>query len=55
MFVEEQRMLGRFFLLTLPRFVGASSKDAFVFLIVCEDRLPNLGLVKTHGINYITF
>lgn len=49
-----QKMLGRFFRLTLTRFSKAPSEDTYVFLVTCEDRLCNLDLVETHGINYTT-
>lgn len=40
-------MLGRFLRLDLPRFSGVASEDAFEFLIVCKNRICNLGLFET--------
>lgn len=47
-------MLSRFFKLALPRFSEAPGKYAFEFLITYEDRLHNLGKVKTHNVDYTT-
>lgn len=44
MFSEKQKILGRFFILTLNSFIGASSKDTYQFLVSCEDKLYNFGL-----------
>lgn len=41
--------------MALCRLCGAPCEDAFEFLISCEGRLHNLGLVGTHGVNYTTF
>ncbi|XP_055824820.1 uncharacterized protein LOC129893335 [Solanum dulcamara] len=55
MTMEEQKMLVRFIRFGLPRFSGVASEDAHVFLISCQKRLHNLGLVESHGIDYTTF
>lgn len=55
MLVEEQTILGRFFILADPRFVCALSKDVYGFMISCTDGLCNLGLVKTHAVDSTTF
>ena len=55
MSVEEQKMLGRFLKLSLPRFFGSPCEDTYKFLITCEDRLLNLGLVETCDVDYTTF
>lgn len=48
-------MLGRFLRLALPRYFGDSGEDVFEFLTACKDRLYGLGLVETHGVDYIIF
>lgn len=55
MYVGKQKILGRFFRLTPPRFSGASGEDAYEFWVSCEDRLYNLGLVETCCVDQITF
>lgn len=52
---EEQKMFGRFLSLTLPRFKGIKHEDSVEFLIACEERLYNLCLVESHGVEYTTF
>lgn len=55
MFIEEQKMLGRFLRLAPPRFSGALEEEAYEFLVTYEDRLHSLGLVETRGVDYTTF
>lgn len=51
----EEKILGRLLRLALPRFSSSPREDAYEFRISCEDRIYNLGLVKTFGIDYTTF
>lgn len=55
MSVQEKAMLGRFLILAPPRFIGTYIEDAYDFLIFCVDRLHNLGLGETRGIDYTIF
>lgn len=48
MFVEQKKVLGKFFRFAPPRFYSASGKDSYEFLIFGEDRVYNLGLFETH-------
>lgn len=52
---EEQKILGQFLRLALPRFTRAPCLNAFDFLSSFKKRLHYLGLVESHGINYSTF
>lgn len=47
--------MGRFIRLGPPRFSGAPGEDAYEFLVSCQERLHNLGLVESHGVDYTTF
>lgn len=49
MFIEEQKILGKFLRLYPPRFSSASSEDAYKLLVIYEDRLYNFVLISTHG------
>lgn len=53
--VNEHKMLGKFLRLPMPRFSSIPSEDACKFFIAYLDRLQNLGLVKTYGVDYTTF
>lgn len=48
-------MLDRFFKLALPSFSCALNEYAYEFLIICMDRLCNLGLFETYGMYYSAF
>lgn len=41
--------------MTPPRFFGAPGEDTFEFLTSCEDRLCDLVLVETRGVDYTKF
>lgn len=47
---KDQKMLGRFLTLALPRFSSIPGEDAYEFLIFCENKLHNLSLVDTQGV-----
>lgn len=53
--VEELKILGRFLRLTLLRFFSALDEDTYEFLVICEVRIYNLGIVETHDVDYTTF
>lgn len=38
----------------LLRFSGALREDAHKFLVNCQERLHNLGLVESHRVNWLT-
>lgn len=52
---EDQRTLGKFLRLAPPRISGVPKEDAYEFLIAYKDRLHDLGLVETLGMDYIIF
>lgn len=49
--VKEKQILGRCLRLASPRFLGEPGEDTYIFVITCEDRLHNLGLVETPGMD----
>lgn len=52
---EEKKMLGWFLRLDSPRLIRGPREDVFDFIISFKERLHNLGLVKSYGIDYTTF
>lgn len=52
---SEKKMLGRFLRLAPSRFSRATGEDAHDFISSCEERLHNLGLLESHGLDYTTF
>lgn len=50
MSVDEQKIVGRFYRLIPPRFLGSSIEDAFDLFIICVDKICNLSLVGNHGV-----
>lgn len=50
MSTKDQKILGRFLRLTLPRFSVVPTEDIFGFLIVCEDKIHNLVIVKNYRV-----
>lgn len=55
MTIEGKKILKRFIRLVPTRFSAALGEDAREFLISCHERLHNLLLVESHGVNFITF
>lgn len=53
--VEEQKMLGKFLILSPPKFIGSPNEDAYEFLDGYEKRINNLCLIKVNRVNYFTF
>lgn len=51
---DEHKIFGRFFSLTLSRFSGASRRIHLSFLLLVGIVFM-LGLVETHGVDYIIF
>lgn len=51
-YVGEQKILGWFLGLTLPRFCMEPCEDAYEFLVAFMDRLCNLGFDMTHVMDY---
>lgn len=52
---EDKKILDKILRLVSPRFFGILSESAYEFLITCEHRLCNLGLVDTYGMYYNIF
>ena len=55
MTIDEQKMFGRFRLMNPPTYTGDLAEDAYEFIVSCHERLHNLGLVESHGIDYTAF
>lgn len=55
MSIKEQKILGRFIRLGLPMFSCDAREDAHEFLVSFQERLHNIGLVESHGIDNIVF
>ena len=55
MTIDEQKMFGRFRLMNPPTYTGDLTEDAYEFIVSCHERLHNLGLVESHGVDYTTF
>lgn len=52
---EEKKVLRQFLRLTPPKFIGTPGEDTYELLTNCEDRLCNLGLVKFHKVEFVTY
>ncbi|XP_069144424.1 uncharacterized protein [Solanum lycopersicum] len=55
MTIDEQKMFGRFRLMNPPSYTGDLAEDAYEFIVRCHERLHNLRLVESHGVDYIAF
>ncbi|MUG03823.1 hypothetical protein ECC01_23010, partial [Bacillus tequilensis] len=55
MSIDEQKMFGRFRLINPPTYTGDLAEDAYEFIVSCHERLHNLGLVESHGVDYTAF
>ena len=55
MTIDEQKMFGRFRLMNPPTYTGDLAEDAYEFIVSCHERLHNLGLVESHGVDYTAF
>ena len=55
MTIDEQKMFGRFKLMNPPTYTGHLAEDAYEFIVSCHERLHNLGLVESRGVDYTTF
>lgn len=55
MTIDEQKMFEKFRLMNPPTYTGDLTEDANEFIVSCHERLHNLGLVESHGVDYITF
>ncbi|XP_069151997.1 uncharacterized protein [Solanum lycopersicum] len=55
MTIDEQKMFGSFRLMNPPTYIGDLTEDAYEFIVSCHERLYNLGLVESHGVEYTTF
>ena len=53
--IDEQKMFWRFRLMNPPTYTGDLVKDAYEFIVSCHERLHNLGLVESRGVDYTTF
>ena len=53
--IDEQKMFERFKLMNPPTYTGDLAEDAYEFIVSCHDRLHNLGLVESHGVDYTAF
>jgi len=42
-------------MMNLLTYTGDLTEDAYKFIVGCHNRLHNLGLVESHGVDYITF
>ena len=38
-----------------PTYTGDLAEDAYEFIVSCHERLHNLGLVESHGVDYTAF
>ena len=55
MTIDEQKMFGRFRVMNPPTYTGDLAEDAYEFIVSCHERLHNLGLVESHGVDYTAF
>ncbi|XP_069148227.1 uncharacterized protein [Solanum lycopersicum] len=55
MTIDEQKMFGRFRQMNPPTYTCNLAKDAYEFIVSCHERLHNLGLVESHGVDYTAF
>ena len=55
MTIDEQKMFGRFRLMNPPTYTGDLAGDAYEFIVSCHERLHNLGLVESRGVDYTAF
>ena len=55
MSAEEQKMLSHFLILTPPRFTGTPGEDVYQFLSSCKEKLRNLGLVESRGVDLVAY
>ncbi|XP_069152883.1 uncharacterized protein [Solanum lycopersicum] len=55
MTIDKQKMLGRFRLMNHLTYTGDLTEDAYEFIFSCHERLHNLGLVESHGVDYTAF
>ena len=53
--INEQKMFRRFRLMNPPTYTRDITEDAYEFIVSCHERLHNLGLVESHGIDYNAF
>lgn len=51
----KHELLTKFLRINNPIFQDTKSKDAFEFIIDCYKRLHNMGIVKKHGVKFMTF
>ena len=55
MTIDEQKMLGRFRLINPPTYTGDLTEDAYDIIVSFHERLYNLGIVESHGVDYTMF
>lgn len=53
MSIREKNMLGNFFRVTPPRFIGTPKKDSYEFHTSYKDKEHNLGLLESHGVDIL--